>query len=563
MTRLVALSIAWTMCVVVLAACAPPRTAPPGAAGTDGAQPAAKKKIVAGVPGDPAIFSNMLARAGAGNAGGVGEIERLLNTGLSVIDDRGALRPVLGESVPTTENGGWQVFPDGRMVTTWKIKPGVTWHDGTPFTSADLLYTARVLMDPELPEFKEKAFASIDSVEAPDASTIVVNWKRPFIEGNTMFTGNRGGAPQPKHLLETTYLENKDAYRSMSHWVDDYVGVGAFKLKEFVRGDHITLVANDAFALGRPRTDEIEIKIVPNAQALSANIMGGNIDMTLTDVALDSIVQILNNGWNGKAAGELDDPVGAWPQFLDPSPVVILEAPFRRALVHALDRDLMQQNLMYGMSRVADTPMWPQDPMFRYVEPRLVKYPYDQRQAIELIAGLGYTQGSDRMFRDAAGQPLKVELRATPGREQYGKSAIVAADMWQAVGVGVDLNLMPLALNNDSEYRQTRPAFEVTGMKYDLARFTSKEVPTAANRYIGDNRMRYANPQLDEWADRFYITIPEAERGEVAAQAFHLLSDQVIMINFFYDIRQSVQANKLINVSRPYGWNGHEWDIGS
>ena len=200
-------------------------------------------------------------------------------------------------------------------------------------------------MDPELPEFKEKAFASIDSVEAPDASTIVVNWKRPFVEGNTMFSGNRGGAPQPKHLLETTYLENKDGYRSMSHWVDDYVGVGAFKLKEFVRGDHITLVANDAFALGRPRTDEIEIKIVPNAQALSANIMGANIDMTLTDIALDSIVQILNNGWNGKAAGELDDPVGAWPQFLDPSPAVVLETPFRRALVHPGVRALARPRL--------------------------------------------------------------------------------------------------------------------------------------------------------------------------------------------------------------------------
>jgi peptide/nickel transport system substrate-binding protein len=554
------LAIACTICAVGVASCAP-AGAPAGGSTAADQQPAGKRKIVAGLPGDPAIFSNMIARAGAGNAGGAGEIERLMNVGLTVVDDRGELRPVIAESVPTTENGGWQVFPDGRMVTTWKLKSGVTWHDGAPFTTADLVYTAKVIQDPELPEFRDRALANIDSVEAPDANTIVVTWRRPFIEANTMFSGNRGGAPHPKHLVEPIYLENKDAYRSMPHWVDAYIGTGAFKLKEFIRGDHITLVANDAFVLGRPKVDEIEIRIVPNAQALAANVMGNLVDMTLTDMTLDTVVQILDTGWSGKAVGELDDPVGAWPQFMDPSPAVILEAPFRRALVHAMDREIMVQNLQYGMSQVAHTAMWPQDPLFKYVEPRIVKYQYDQRRAIELISGLGYTQGPDRMFRDQAGQPLRVELRATPGREQYQKAALVVADMWQTVGVGVDVNMIPLALNNDSEYRQTRTGFEISGMKYDLARFTTKEIPTAANRYIGDNRMRYASPQIDDWADRFYVTIPEAERGEIAAQAHHLLTDQVIMLNFVYDVRQGVQSSRLLNVLRPYGWNAHEWDV--
>src|SRR5687767_560209 len=112
MKRLAYVAIAWTTTAVVLAACAPAGTTLGGGTAASQQQPAEKRKIVAGLPGDPAIFSNMIARAGAGNAGGSGEIEKLMNVGLTVVDDRGAFRPVIAESVPTTENGGWQVFPD-------------------------------------------------------------------------------------------------------------------------------------------------------------------------------------------------------------------------------------------------------------------------------------------------------------------------------------------------------------------------------------------------------------------------------------------------------------------
>ena len=443
--RLRRLSIVWVFSAVLLAACAPPGLAPSSDGSSGVPQPADKKRIVAGLRGDPPILGSKLYST-VGSSGGPTEIERLMNAGLTIRDDRTELRPILAEAVPTTENGAWQVFPDGRMVTTWKIRTGAAWHDGTPFTSADLVFTAKVVMDGELTELKDSAFNGIDSVQAPDPRTVVVNWKRPFIYANTIFL-----LPQPKHLLEETYLQSKDAYRSMSYWTDDYVGAGPFKLREFARGDHVTLVANDAFVLGRPRVDEVEIRFVPNTNSLAAHILAGSIDMTLEQdtMSADTVAQMLTSGWPGRAVQHMDDPIGAWPQFMDPSPRVILEAPFRRALVHALDRQLMADNLEYGLSQVAHTPLWPDDPMFRYAEPRVVKYAYDQRQAIELIQGLGYARDSDAMFRDASGQPLKVELRATPGHELSTKSTLVAADMWQAVGVAVDTVMIPPALNND------------------------------------------------------------------------------------------------------------------
>ena len=86
--------------------------------------------------------------------------------------------------MPSVENGLWQVLEDGRMVTTWKLKPGVTWHDGTPLTAEDLAFAARVGMDKDVPEFGDVGFGFVDRVEAIDSQTITTYWKRPYIEAD-------------------------------------------------------------------------------------------------------------------------------------------------------------------------------------------------------------------------------------------------------------------------------------------------------------------------------------------------------------------------------------------
>src|SRR5207253_1830903 len=90
----------------------------------------------------------------------------------------------LAESVPSIENGMWKIFPDGRMETTWRIKPAARWHDGAPFTSADLLFTSAIEQDKELeiPPYAEHEL--IESMTAPDPGTLTVTWKRPYIEAD-------------------------------------------------------------------------------------------------------------------------------------------------------------------------------------------------------------------------------------------------------------------------------------------------------------------------------------------------------------------------------------------
>jgi peptide/nickel transport system substrate-binding protein len=524
--------------------------------------PRVQKRLVAGLRGDPAVLSSQLSRSGAGRVYGVAEIEMMLNPGIVLLDNQQNLRPILVESVPTVDNGGWKVFPDGRMVTTWKLKPNVLWHDGTPLTSADLVFTMSVVTDPDLAEWNNVAFGNVEGVSAPDPLTVVVNWQRPFISANEMFTGTRA-LPQPKHLLESTYADNKAAYNSHPYWNEEYVGTGGYRLREFSRGSYLRLEANDRYVLGRPQIDEIEVKLVQDANALAANILAGLVDLTLSgsSLTIEQAIQVRDQRWDGRLVPELSGTVGAFPQFINPNPAVILDVAFRRALLQAIDRQLLVDTLQFGLSQISHTNMVPDNPEYRYVEPRLVKYPYDPRAAAQLIEGLGFTKGQDGSYRDPNGQRLAVELRSTPGREVNEKTTLSVANMWQQLGVGVDTVVLSPQQNRDREFRQTRPAFEVVGQPQDIYRLHSRELPTAETRFVGDNRPRYANPQLDELIDRYYLTIPVAERAEIVGQMYHLITDQVVSLNFFYEATQRLEANRLRNVSSPLGWNVQEWDL--
>jgi len=549
--------------VLLMAACAPSQSSGITQNQDAAARPAVHKKVIAGLRGEPFTLSNMLGRAGAGRVYGVAEMERLLHSGLSIEDDQVEQRAALAEAVPSVENGLWRVFPDGRMETTWRILPSAQWHDGTPLTAADFVFTAQVLQDKELPEFGDIAFDSLESVEGPDARTVVAKWKKPFIWGHTLFSGTRG-VPQPKHLLEKTYVENKAAYKDLPYWMEEFVGTGPFKLRELVRGSHLIMIANDQYAAGRPKIDEIEVRFFQDSNALAASLLSGFVDLTLSGqgtLSLDQALQLRDQWKEGKIEPVLSGAVGTFPQFIDPSPRVILEVPFRRALLHAIDRQLLIDTLQGGLSPIAHTNFTPSQPEYKDVQNAIARFDYDPRRASQLVEGLGYSKSSDGMFRDASGQPLSVELRSTPGRDVNEKTTLVVADQWRAVGVGVDMVVIPPQRNQDREYRQTRPGFEVVGQPDDIYRFQSNQIPTPETRFVGDNRMRYSSPQLDSLVERYYVTIPRAERVQILGQILNHVTDQVVLLSFFYEAGPLLISNRLKNVTSVPTWNAYQWDV--
>src|SRR6266545_3898103 len=104
----------------------------------------------------------------------------LVHTGLVTLSDQRRLRPMLADEVPSLENGRWKLLPDGRMETSWHIRDSARWHDGTPFTTGDLLFTLQVGRDPEMSAFSSQAFSFIDEGRALDPQSLTVTWKEPF-----------------------------------------------------------------------------------------------------------------------------------------------------------------------------------------------------------------------------------------------------------------------------------------------------------------------------------------------------------------------------------------------
>ncbi len=559
----------WAVLTMVLTACAgpAPREPAPGSSGSASTRASGPKKITVAIRGDPKTLSAKLnSGAGAGGIPGVAEIEELLNSGLGIEDRAGTVHPLLAEQIPNIESGLWEVFPDGRMQTTWRIREGAVWHDGTPFTTRDLTFTSEVERDRDLPIFRNVAHNAIDQVEAVDDLTVRIHWRSTFIEADTMFTSSRG-LPMPRHILEEPYRADKSDLPNLAFWNEGFVGTGPFKLREFARGTHLLLEANDRYVLGRPRIDVIEVRFIPDPATIGANILAGGVDLTLGGrLSLEWAKQVRDQWSGGQLFLEVPrTAVSAYPQFIDPHPPLLLEAPFRRALLHAVDRQALVDTLLDGLAPVMHSIIGENHAEYHDVERSIARFEYDPRRATQLIDGLGYVKGPDGNYRDAAGRPLTLEIRTTANDDGQMKTMLTVAASWQQIGIPVEQVPVPPQRESDREYRATRPAFEVVrqpGGWKNLQRFHGANTPLPENDFTGINRTRHRNPEFDLLIDRFFSTVPRAERMQTLNQIVGYMTSQVVILGMFWDPGPTLVANRIENMKDPGAvWDAYEWTV--
>jgi ABC-type transport system substrate-binding protein len=180
-------------------------------------------------------------------------------------------------------------------------------------------------------------------------------------------------------------------------------------------------------------------------------------------------------------------------------------------------------------------------------------------------------KGPDGFFRDAASQPLSLEVRTVPN-DLNQKGIFAVADYWQRLGVRVDPVITPMQLLTDLAYRATFPTFIVernpnrlTGGS-GLEQFHSREIRTAETNWAGSNRARYSSPELDALIDRYNMTIPVTERNRTLGDIVRHLTNQLLVMGLFYDAEPTMVSKRIKNVS-PRGdnflppLNGHAWSV--
>jgi peptide/nickel transport system substrate-binding protein len=557
--------------VAFATACAAPsapaaQTRPAAGSETTDLRAAAPKRITIAVAANVPILVERLSAGGVG-VPGLGDIEKMISPGFSVVDQSGSQRPLLAEAAPTVENGLWTVFPDGRMETTWRIRQGARWHDGTPFTAEDVIFTATVDQDRDVPMRRSLGYASVESVDARDPGTVTVRWKRPYIQADALFT-----VPFfPRHLLEKTYLEEKAAFSQHPYFLGDFVGTGAFRVQLLALGSHLLLSANDQYVLGRPKIDEVEVKFIPDPNTMMANVLAGAVDLTLgRGISLEQALQVRDQWRDGKPDIAFTSWIVTYPQFLNPTPPIVVDPAFRRALFHALDRQQMAESLQAGLVPVAHTFLHPNQPDYRQIEGSIVRYDYDPRRAAQLMEGLGYTRGPDGALRDATGTRLSVEVRTSPEQDIQIKTIFVIADYWQKLGVGVEPVVMAEQRVRDREYVQTFPSFMTYRQPNDpsglLLRLHSNQTPLPENSFVGRNHPRYMNPEFDALVDRYYGTVPQQERSRVLAEIIQHTTERLTLMGLFYDVEPVLVGNRLQGVAASKAadstpaWNAEQWD---
>ena len=550
---------------LLLLSCAPVTPASPVGDSSNSLEPppTAPKRVTTAMMGNPVSpIDRFIGGRSGGGVPGAAEFAKMVGSGLSVGKELDSVFvPQLAEAIPSTDNGLWTISADGTMQTTWKIRQGAQWHDGVPLTSADILFTAQLEQDKDLPVVIDPAYSVISSITAPDPQTVTVTWKKPYITADQFFSL----APVPQHILERPYLSNKDSLVGLPYWNTEFVGAGPYRVSQWVQDQYAILDAFDGFVLGRPRIDQIEVKFLADETAFIGNLLAGGIDATVgKSITYEQGVEITSQWTSGHIETRPETVVKMWPQFVDPNPVILLSQQYRQALFHAINRQEMVDSLVPGgVSSVANSVLLPSEPLFSAGEAAAVTYPYDPGRATDMIQQLGYTKGPDGMFRDGAGQPLTIQIQATDGA-QNTKPSFAVADYWKQVGVAADVDVVPIQLQNDKKYRAAFPGVSLQGSSSGVQRIgelRSSEARLAENNYNGRNYPRYMNPEFDGLVNTLFATIPVPDRAQALQQAIHWMTDQVVMYSLYYSVAPTMISNRVQNVGFYPSWNTYEWDV--
>ncbi|HEY3117824.1 MAG TPA: ABC transporter substrate-binding protein [Chloroflexota bacterium] len=553
--------------VVALVLCAACSSAAPAAAPSAAPQGGAQEPfgtISIAWPREPGTLApKFLAGSGAG------EYSWLFSSALAVRDLKGTAQPMLARELPTQAGGGWVIYPDGSMITTYPLRENARWHDGAPITAADYVFAYRVYTDPAMPVGVRLPEALMSSVEAPDDHTLVINWKELYLNANAL--GYRQLHPLPSHLLAEKYRANHDGFATGLEWTSAFIGSGPFKVENWEPGSFITARANREFFLGSPKIDRIDIRLISDPNTVLATLLAGELDMVST-ISLDASHMIVaRDQWESRGEGYLT----TWSKSMSFIAYQFREVPswqravtdlrVRQALSHALDRQAMTNVITLGLGPVADAYVAPNQPEFANVDRAITKYAYDPRRAAALLADAGWQRsGATGPLTNAAGQSLDLEVRGP-------QEALIIADYWKAAGINSTPYEIPKAVANDQEFLNSFSGADTASntISQEEISVVSLKLPKAELGWLGSNRGSFVDPEVDRLFDIITTSLNPTDRSSAIVGVHKRISELVPYTPTYYSVNFVLTRNQ---VRGPFGepggsgqsgftWNAWEWEL--
>jgi len=457
-----------TLCALVLALVACSGTAtPPQKAGAD-AKPAYGDSLVEGTIGEASTLIPVLASDAASHA-----VAGQVYNGLVKYDKDLKIVGDLAESYTVSADG---------LTITFRLRNGVKWHDGAPFTSRDVLYTHKVVIDPKTPTAYAEDFKQVKSITAPDAHTIVVTYDKPFAPALASWGMNI----LPAHLLEGQDITKSPLARKP-------VGTGPYRFTEWVAGQKIVLDANKDYFEGRPYIDRYIYRIIPDSSTMYLELKAGAIDlMTLTPVQF---------------ARQTSTPrfTARFNKYRYPSSSYLymgynLRHPLfsdkrvRQAMTAAINKEELIHGVLFGMGQKAHGPIVPGRWAYN---PNVKDIPYDPQLAARLLAEAGWKEKNADGILMRNGKPFQFTILTNQGNQQRLLSAQIIQQRLRHVGVDVKIRIVEWAAFLKEFIDKGN--FEVVMLGWNISQdpdmydiwHSSKTNPGELN-FIG-----YKNPEVD------------------------------------------------------------------
>lgn len=476
---------------------------------TGPAEPTRGGTLVAAIDSDPGQLNPAIT-----TNGGVHTASELIFNGL--VDVNSSLEPVpeLAES--------WEVLENGALYR-FDLRDGVTWHDGEPFTSADVKFTFEEMLLQLHSRTKASVGAALESIETPDDDTVEFRFSEPYAP--LLLQLDVTEAPiLPAHIYQGTDVRENPANSAP-------IGTGPFRFSSYTPDEEVRLTANpDYFEDGLPYLDEVVLRVIPDKGNQVVALENGDVDWLFGAPGAEMS--------RLEAAGDyefLETSVNPGGSNCIMTVSFNLERPMfqdvrlRRALGQALDREQFLERVLFGQGRVAEAPISSGIP-FAYA-PGLDGMPTFDRPAAEALldeAGWVRKGGGTRTATGVDGvpdgTPLAFGFTHFPSFGQYAQ--LLRA---QLAEVGADVELVPLepAVFSDTVFKardfDTNIISYCNGFDPEIG---VKRMYTTAN--IGpvpfSNSSAYRNPQVDQLFDQARTTVDPAERTEV----YRRLQEQLV-----------------------------------
>lgn len=348
------------------------------------------------------------------SAGPIGVVSTKMLEGLLSYDFEMNPKPALAQS--------WALGKDGRTLT-FKLRKGVKWHDGKPFTAADVKFSLLKVWK-ELHPRGRTTFANVIAVDTPDPHTVVIRLSQPAPAMMSAFSGYESQV-LPRHLYEGTDIQSNPRNNAP-------VGTGPFRFKEWQKGNYLILERNPEYwDKGKPHLDQIVLRIIPDAAARAAAFETGEVHLAgFSPVPLNDVERL-------KKLGSVEVETRGYEFF---APIFLMEfnlrnryladRKVRQAIAHAINRDVLVRNVWFGFGKSATGPV--PSVLRRFYTDKVPAYPYDPKKAERLLDEAGFK-------RDAGGVRFRITHDFLPYGSDYQRTAEFVRQSLARVGIDVQI----------------------------------------------------------------------------------------------------------------------------